>query len=371
MTEPKPPSRADRLRARVRAARARWPWFDHLVRAYDRFSEVLGGQLAAAITYFGFLSFFPLLALAFAAVGYISGGYPGAQDAVTRAVQDFFPSLIGSGPGRIDIQDVIDARAGAGIIGLVGLYYSGLGWLDALRDALRRVYGTSDVPLGLVRKKLTDIVVLGGLGLAMLASLVTTSLATAATRQVLGLVNLDDSLVAVALLKVLSVALALVADTVLFAILLSRLSGAHQPWRQVRSAAFVGAVGFEVLKLAGTFLIGRTTHNPVYATFGVVVGLLIWINLISKLLIFVAAFGATQAYSLDPALVGEAGSGRSTGAAAGTEPVSAVAPADFETVPAGGRSPAVVRRRGWRPVVLGGVGGAAAALLLSRRKENR
>ena len=86
-------------------------------------------------------------------------------------------------------------------------------------------------------------------------------------------------------------ALALLADTVLFAILLSRLSGAHQPWRQVRTAAFLGAVGFELLKLVGTFLIVRTTQNPVYATFGVIVGLLIWINLVSQLLMFVAAWG--------------------------------------------------------------------------------
>ena len=281
------------VRARVGAARTRWPWFDHGARAYARHNEVFGGQLAAAITYFGFLSFFPLLALAFAVVGYVSGAYPDAQDAVTRAVEDAFPSLIGSGPGHIDIQDVIDAKAGAGVIGLVGLFYAGLGWLDALRAALRRVFGTSDLPLGFVKKKAVDVAVLIGLGLALIVSFVVTTLATAVTRQVLGTVSLDDSLVAVALLKALSVALALLADTALFAILLSRLSGAHQRWRQVRSAAFLGALGFELLKLVGAFLIVRTTQNPVYATFGVIVGLLIWINLVSQLMMFVAAWAAT------------------------------------------------------------------------------
>ena len=38
-----------------------------------------GDQLAGAITYFGFLSFFPLLALGFSVVGYISYVYPSAQ----------------------------------------------------------------------------------------------------------------------------------------------------------------------------------------------------------------------------------------------------------------------------------------------------
>jgi membrane protein len=285
--------------ARTRAARQRWRWFDHAARAYTRHQEVHGSQLAAAITYYGFLSFFPLLALAFAVVGYISGAYPGAQDAVTQAVQDSFPSLIGSGPGHINIQDVIDAKAGAGVIGLVGLFYAGLGWLDALRAALRQVFGTSDLPLDFVKKKAVDVVVLIGLGLALLASLFVTTLATAVTRQVLGGVGVDDRLAAVALLKVVSVALALLADTMVFSILLRRLSGARQSWRQVRTAALLGAVGFELLKVAGAFLIVRTTQNPVYATFGVVAGLLIWINLVSQLLMFVAAWGATAPSSPD------------------------------------------------------------------------
>ena len=348
MTAP-PATRVERVRALVRSARARWPWFDHAARAYARNNEATGSQLAASITFYAFLSFFPLLALAFAIVGYVSGAYPDAQDSVTRAVQDTFPSLIGSGPGRIDIHDVIAAKAGAGIIGLLGLFYSGLGWLDAMRAALRRVFGTSQVPLGIVKKKLTDVAVLIGLGLAIFASLVVTSLATAATTQVLGVVNLDDKLVAVALLKVLSVALALLADTALFAILLSRLSGAHQPWRQVRSAAFLGAIGFELLKVVGTFLIVRTTHNPVYATFGVVVGLLIWINLVSQLLVYVAAWGATQPYSGDPS--------------AATEVASKAALA--------ARPPFVVRRRGWRTALLGAaVGGTVVALLTRRRRDD-
>ena len=73
-------SALDKTKDRVRSVRARRPPVDHLVRAYDRNSEVVGGQLAAAVTYFGFLSFFPLLALAFAMVGYVTDIYPSAQE---------------------------------------------------------------------------------------------------------------------------------------------------------------------------------------------------------------------------------------------------------------------------------------------------
>lgn len=366
-------SRADRLKERLRAARGRRPWVDHSVRAVDRHSEVLGRQLAAAITYFGFLSFFPLMALAFALVGYLSDIYPQAQDQVVAAVESAFPSLIGTGEGQLDIQDIIDAKAGAGLIGLIGLLYAGLGWLDALRDALRRVFGTDDVSMGLVAKKLWDVVVLAMLGLSLLASVVVSSLATAATTQALGAVGLEESMTATVLLKVLSVVLALAVDVVVFAILLSRLSGAQLSWRRVRSGAVLAAVGFELLKLVGTFLIGRVTQNPLYATFGVMVGLLVWINFASKLLVLSAAWTATEPYSLRPAAVGDSGAGRTTGIAWATEPVAAVAPGDYEAVPveaddvAGGSS----SRRSWRGVALGAGIGAAAAAVVTRRRSAR
>ena len=204
-------------------------------------------------------------------------------------------------------------------------------------------------------------------------SLVVSSLATAATTYSLDLADLEESTTSTATLKIVSVVVALLVNVVIFAILLSRLSGAHLPWRRVRSGALLGAVGFEVLKLIGTFLIGRTTSNPVYATFGVIVGLLIWINLVSKLTIFAGAWTATEAYSLHPAPAGDRGAGRSTGLAAGTEPVMAVAPGDYEAAPveaddAAGPSRSSGRVRG---VVIGAGLGAAVAAVLSRRRSRR
>lgn len=339
------------------------------MRAYDRHAEVLGGQVAAAVTYFGFLSFFPLLALGFAVVGYLSAVYPEAREGVTAAVEDAFPSLVGTGRGQLDLTAMTGARSSAGLLGLVGLLYAGLGWVDALRDGLRRVFGTSADPPSLVRKKLLDVVVLVLLGSALLASVLASSLATAATTDALGVVGLAATPAATVLLKVLAVALAVVADTALFAILLSRLPGAALPWRQLRSGALLGAVGFEVLKLLGTFLVARTMANPVYATVAVVVGLLVWINLASRLLVYSAAWTATHPYSLQPAAPG---AGRSTGLAVGTEPVSVVAPPDYGPVPVGapaaGASPGR-RTSTVRGTLLGAAAGAALAGVVSRRRS--
>jgi membrane protein len=336
----------DAGKARLRRARARRPVVDHAVLAYQRHNEVAGGQVAAAITYYGFLSFFPLLALTFAVVGYLSVIYPDAKDNVTAAVEAAFPGLLGTGTGQINIDDIVNARKGAGLIGILGLLYAGLGWVDALRTGLRRVFGTEHVPLALVRKKTGDAVVLILLGLALLASVGVSTLATDATQYALGHVGLAGSFAASAVLKVVAVLLALVVDTLLLSILFSRLPGADISWHQVRSGARLGAVGFEALKLVGTFLLARTTSNPLYATFGVLVGLLVWINLVSRVLTYAAAWAATQAYLEETA--------------DDYEPVPVAAPGGASSGP---------RTRTVRGVALGALAGAGIMALIARRSR--
>ena len=53
------------IKERLGAVRERYGWIDHVVRMQEHFGSVKAGQQAGAITYFAFLSFFPILALAF------------------------------------------------------------------------------------------------------------------------------------------------------------------------------------------------------------------------------------------------------------------------------------------------------------------
>jgi membrane protein len=59
------------LKDRIDRVRARWPFLDHLLHTQEHIGRVKANQQAGAITYFGFLSVFPILALAFAVVGLI------------------------------------------------------------------------------------------------------------------------------------------------------------------------------------------------------------------------------------------------------------------------------------------------------------
>jgi membrane protein len=281
----------DQVIALLRGGRRRWPWFDHLARAYARYHEQRGDRLAAAVTYFGFLSFFPLLALAYALLGYLVGASEKARHYLVDAIQSVLPGLA----GQVPVEQIAGARATAGIIGLAGLLIIGVGCIDALREALRDIWHKDPTGGGhLLVKKLWNVCVLAFLGTVLMLSVATSAVSTSATQRVLRILGLAGMAGTGTALRVLGLAIAVLFNTLIFLVLFARLSGARAPWRRMLRGALLGAVGFEILKLIATILIGHTTRNPVYASFAVVVGLLVWINVVSRFTLYVAAWTATQ-----------------------------------------------------------------------------
>ena len=382
----------DRAKEGLRTGRGRYPWLDHLMRANDRNTEVYGSRLAGAITYFAFLSLFPMIAVAFAVLGYVVDVYPDAREQVSAVIEENLPGLVGTGSGQINIDSIADAKSTASVLGLLGLLYSGTGWIDATREALGQVFGLARDTRNIVMKKLIDVGLLALLGSAILLTVAVSSITTAATTLVLGLVGLEGSLLAGWLLRALTLLLAIALNTAIFAVLLARLGGTDTPgkrsaWKRIRSGAIVGGVGFEILKLLATYLFGNTLDNPIYGAFAVIVGLLVWMNFVARLLVFAAAWTATEAYSLIPGEGPGGGAGRVTPLSADTEPVMAVAPPPppGELVPegpvaAGGdrppqrgasvNSPEVYAERR-RSFVVGAVLGGAAGALLVRTRSDR
>lgn len=284
--------------AKFSAARAEHPALDHVVRAKARYDDRRGDRQAGAVTFFGFLSFFPLIALAFAVLGYVIDFYPGVEADIERGISDALPGLVGTEPGQINIHQIADAKAGAGIIGLLGLFWAGTAWVDALREALRSMWLQVAAGGGnLVKKKAFDGVVLVVLGLSLILSVALSSVATSATGLVIELLSLPDGGLTTFALKVIAIAVAVASSAVLFGVMFWRLSGMHIPRKRLVEGALLGGVGFELLKMLATYLIGNTMRNPVYATFAVAVGLLVWINWVMRVTLFAAAWTATEAYT--------------------------------------------------------------------------
>lgn len=284
------------------AVRRSRPFVDHAARGYSRYSADGGDRLAAAVTYFGFLSFFPIVALAFSVAGFVVDAYPSAQTDLIKQINSFLPGLA----DKLDVASIGRAKVGSGLIGLAGLLLAGLGWVDALRDAIRTIWHHNVEAGNFVVKKVVDIAVLAGIGLTLIVSIAVTGVASAATTWFLDLLGIGTSVGARVFVRVLGIALAILADMGLFLFLFTRLPRVSTPWRRVLKGTLLGAVGFEILKVVGSLLVARTTKNPVYGAFAVIVGLLIWINLVSRFTLFVAAWTVTAPYDTDVAPSGTA-----------------------------------------------------------------
>jgi len=276
--------------------REKRPALDHLIRAFGRYTADAGDRQAASVTFFGFLSFFPVLALATTILSYALGD--DAVDTVVEQVNAYAPGLA----DQLKLRDILSADRATGLAGLAslaGLLYSGLGWVDALREAVRAIWHHNVKEGNFLVKKAKDVVILVGLGGTLLLSVAVTSLTGAFSDVALELVGLDGSPVATVVTYVLGLALGLLTSTGIFLFLFWRLPKVQSPFRRVLRGALLAAVLFEVLKRVGALYIERTTENPIYGIFAVVVGLLVWINIVSRMLLIVAAWTVTAPYDSD------------------------------------------------------------------------
>jgi membrane protein len=90
-----------------------------------------------------------------------------------------------------------------------------------------------------------------------------------------------------------SVPLALLADWLVFLWVLAKLPREAVGMRSAMRGAAAAALGFELLKQAGSIYLGLVSRSPTGAAFGSIIGLLFFISLVSRLLVFITAWTAT------------------------------------------------------------------------------
>jgi membrane protein len=271
-----------------------------------------------------------------------------------------------------------------GILGLVGLLYSGLGWLSAMRNALENVFVLPRrEQSGFIVGKARDLAALALIGLTLLVSVALSSALAGFSERLLAWVGLDpDAFVPTTGLWAVGLALGVAVSTVLLLTMFRLLASPHVPRGTLVRGAVVGAVGFELLKALATYLIGLTKQSPSFQAFGVSLVLLVWISYFSRLVMFTAAFTYTARPAMElrareaapPAEAPAGSTAGSTAAEPHPEPVAAppprtaVAPGSVDAAP----GPGAERRT--RLVVAAAaavLGAAVGAVASSRRRRGR
>src|SRR5258708_28489106 len=185
-TKPAKPGFLDRLRAR-------FGWFDHVMRAQQRYQDSKGDFFAAGITYFTIFALFPLLMVGFAAGGFVLARNPALLADIELQIKskvsgDFGVQLVNL------MDSAIGSRTSVGVIGLATAAWAGLGWMANLREALSQMWGEQrgERP-GFVRTKLSDLLALLSAFVAIVVTIALTALGNGSVmRRVLDWIGIPD-----------------------------------------------------------------------------------------------------------------------------------------------------------------------------------
>lgn len=257
-----------------------------------KFSDDSGGHLAALMTYYGFLSLFPLLIVATAFAQIVSQGNVELKDRIISGVTSYFPAIGDSLAASLHTS----SRTGfALIIGLLVAFYGARGIADSVQNALHVVWAVprkkrAGFPLSMIRS--FGIIIFAGLGL--LISAILSGYATSASYSY-------------PLRIVIGTGSFLVLFAVFWGVFTYGSSARKRPIANI-PGALIAAVLLQFLQAIGTYLITSQLHrhSGLNAQFGVVLVLFFWIYLQAQVFIFALEYNTVRAHRLYPRALDEA-----------------------------------------------------------------
>lgn len=264
--------------------------------ALDSFSAAKGGDVAAALAYYSIFSLFPML-LAIIAAGSLFLEGEQVQQEVVRLVTQMVP--ISEELIRSNVDQVLENRGTIGLVGLVGLLWSGTGIFTVLLGHVNLAWAGAERRGFLERRLLgLSVGIFGVLAVVLMILLLSTP-----ALNVLGSLELqDDEWAAVLegpLWTLIATGVPLVVTFVTFLALYRWAPNTNVRWREAVWPALIVALIFEVAKRVFAWYVSSdlVEYRLVYGSLGAVVALLLWIYLSSTLLLLGAHVSAAIARS--------------------------------------------------------------------------
>ena len=270
-------------------------WADRLQREHDllgfpyavvkKYGDDEGGRQAALITYYGFLSIFPLLLLGVAVLSRVLADHP---DLRRRLIDEIVPKAL-----RSSVEHSLATMPTSTVpfvVGLVGLLLSGTGVVFSAYQTLNNVAAVRHrLRASFFSRYVRVFVVLAILMLGALAAGALTVVATALPGQP----------------AVQRAAAVLGTALVVFAVLLlgaKLLLARPAPVRALWPGAVLGAAAVTVVLTAGAPLLATlvTKAGPVYGSFATVAGMFALLYLVGQALVYAAEVAAVRYARLWP-----------------------------------------------------------------------
>ena len=267
------------------------------VRAIQHYNLQRGPLLSAGIGFNMFFSITGLLTTGFSVAGLLLRSQPALLDRIVASVADGAPGLLKTDgrEGLVAPEELLNPE-GLGwtaVIAAAVTVVTSLRWMSGMRDGLRGVHQLAPVKLNPIALKLKDAGILLLLGVALVisagASLVFGTAAGWVTEQL----RLDP-LVAWPMTTSIKIGVPLLLGWVT-AFIMFRFTGGLQLSRQaLLEGTLLAALGTAVLQIFSTELLASAGRNPILAPFAIIIGLLIWFNLVSQVYLVAAAWAKVR-----------------------------------------------------------------------------
>jgi membrane protein len=240
---------------------------------------------AAAMTYYGLFSLFPLLLLFMSLAGLALQSNEAAREQIMGVVVGLLPQ--GQEQLKQVIVGVIDAKGAAAGVGILTLLWGALGWFQVIDVNVNQIWGVTK-PRPFVKGKLfalAMVAAIGGVALASWAATAAVGLLAAFTDLIPGSVALWQ--LAVSLLSVLTIA---AAFFVLYRFAPRRRVEAGDIW----PAALATAVLWEGVRRLLAFYLEKNNMISGYGPIGAAMALVFWLYVASLIILL----GAELAYAI-------------------------------------------------------------------------
>jgi membrane protein len=261
-------------------------WLALPIAVFKRFGEHNGGRLVTAISYWSFFSIFPLL-LAFVTILNIVL----KDDPETR--QDLVDGALGQvpvlGTQLADENAAIGGSALAIAVGVATAVWSGLAAVTALQGALDEIWDIPNFerPNGIV-KRARAVLFLAILAVGLAASTIAIGAAS--------IVDIGP------LAWVAGLAITFVVDALILLATYWLLISGRNTFRELLPGVLGAAALIVGLQSLGTVIVQRNIKgaSDTYGTFAIVIALLGWFFLVSRVILMAAELNAVRAHRLTP-----------------------------------------------------------------------
>ena len=264
--------------------RYRLPAFTFAV--LKKYGEDDAGRQAALLTYYAFLSLFPLLLVLTTLTEYLSSSHPELQADIVKGATNYFPVL---GTQLASHVHTLQKSGLALIIGTLFTLYGARGVADAFQKGVLHLWKIPPSQRdGFPKSTLKSlwIVLIGGIGFII--------------------VSVSIALISAAghgwAFSLLSILINLIISSGIFIALLNISLPSHVPFRETRAAALTAAIGLVALQVLGGFLLARQLKHldALYSYFALALGLLFWIYLQVQVLFYALEVAAVHSHKLWP-----------------------------------------------------------------------